>query len=482
MISHRESVRSLSKKVEKMLNRCDLDGGLRAIRSFVERIITEPLCTAQALGSETLDALCQRIGAKNFEKLLAMGVVQHKQIAERPSIVYIVTRLQISGGHTRVIEELIRSQPDAEHLVLSTELGGKSDSVYLNGGQIQSEAINRVEFAPYGSYLTRLSWLQKRLMECHPTKTYLFNNHQDSVAVAAIQPKMELDAWFYHHGNHHLSLGIYLKHLVHIDCHPAGFHYCRDTLGINNRYFPLTVEDRGKRTHEFMHNGTLTTCTAARANKIESPYFIHYVDLVPQLLNTTSGTHIHIGRLTPWTLWRIRRTLNRYRIKKERFVYIPWVQSVWRALCDFKVDLYIASFPYGGGLTSVEAMGAGIPIALHQHISSRLLGGTDLGYPKSLNWRYPEDLIESCRELTLADLETRSRAARLQYEKFHSPLHFKEALKEDGSSIPALTDDTFSIAYDEWAAWMENQVSIGHVLYKALYRVGRSVRFRRVFF
>ena len=43
----------------------------------------------------------------------------------------------------------------------------------------------------------------------------------------------------------------------------------------------------------------------------------------------------------------------------ERFIYMPWVPSVWKTLHDCRVDLYIASFPYGGGLTLIEAMGAG---------------------------------------------------------------------------------------------------------------------------
>ncbi len=58
---------------------------------------------------------------------------------------------------------------------------------------------------------------------------------------------MKLDASFYHHGDHHLCLGVYLSHLEHIDPHPMGYHNCRDALGIDNTYIPLTVDDKGDR-------------------------------------------------------------------------------------------------------------------------------------------------------------------------------------------------------------------------------------------
>ncbi len=464
----------------RLIDAGDLEQALRSIHDSVERIITEPLCTSQVFGSKTLDDLCQRIGKANLVEINREITEASLSQQDQPVFVYIVTKLQKSGGHTRVIEDFIKAQPGGQHVILSTELSGRSDTGYLMKG-LAKQANIVFEKAPKENYQQRLTWLQKRLLKIRPKKIYLFNHHQDSVAVAAIQPDMKLDASFYHHGDHHLCLGVYLSHVEHIDPHPMNYHHCREELGIANTYIPLTVEDKGDRDSDqlFLHDGMLTTCTAARSNKIEIPYFVSYLELVPQLLKATGGRHIHIGRLTPWALFRIRRGLRRCGISSERFVYIPWVPSVWKALQQYKVDLYVASFPYGGGLTLIEAMGAGIPVALHRHIFSRVLSSVDMAYPGAFSWRAPEDLLSYCVSLDAQTLKKAGISGRLQFEKFH-----------DSRALPGMLSDPaqnrqtphalvpFSVESDEWALWMERQLTLTRVLSRALYRALRSLRSR----
>lgn len=473
------SIASLSERVSGQIYAENLGESLRLIHDCVERIITEPLCTSQVYGSKILDELCVRIGRSNLAKIRGGNPLLRQAHSETPVFVYIVTRLQKSGGHTRIIGDFIKAQQSGRHVILSTELAGKSDSAYLS--ILPGQQINFVfEQAPKGDYQERLTWLQARLLELAPKKIYLFNHHQDSVAVAAIQPEMKLDASFYHHGDHHLCLGVYLSHLEHIDPHPMGYHNCREVLGIDNVYIPLTIDDKGGRPADwpFLHDGVLTTCTAARSNKIEIPYFVSYLGLVPKLLKVTGGRHIHVGRLTPWALFKIRRGLKRYGISLDRFIYTPWVPSVWKALHDYRVDLYVASFPYGGGLTLIEAMGAGIPVALHRHIFSRILSGIDLAYSGVFTWRSPEELLDYCASLTPDYLEAAGRLGRMQYEKFHSQKILQGIINDVDCDCPKPNElsDKFSVESDEWALWMERQLNIRRVLSRAAYRVFRRFR------
>lgn len=474
------SIRSLSAFVTNLIDKNDINHALVMLHDIVIQIITEPLCTSQVFGSQTLDDLCVRIGKISLENVKQEISKIGKSQFDQPVFVYVVTKLQKSGGHTQVVKDFIKAQADGFHVILSTELDGKSDLDYLDKELLSKQTKVAIEQAPKTDFHKRLAWLQTRLLELAPTKVYLFNHHQDSVAVAAIPPEMNLDASFCHHGDHHLCLGVYLAHLKHIDLHPMGYHTCRSELGINNSYVPLTLEDKGVRSSclPFKPDGTLTTCTAARSNKVEVPYFISYAEIIPELLAVTGGKHIHIGRLTPWVLYKIRRGLKSNGTDLNRFIYISWVPSVWKALHEYRVDLYLASFPYGGGLTLIEAMGAGVPVVLHRHIFSRILSSLELAYPGAFSWRYPEELFNYCTLVTPDDLRQGGCWGRIQYEKFHRPECLQEALNTitDDGIDPGCLSGKFIIADDERALWMEQQLNFKRLFSRAIYRIFKHLR------
>lgn len=471
------SISSLSETVALLTEKGDLNRALSLIHDAVERVITEPLCVSQVFGSKVLDNLCQSIGRANLAKVkMEIRDVENFQ-SEVPVFVYVVTKLQKSGGHTRVIEAFINARPDSLHYILSTELAGKTDSNDLFE-RLGKKSNIILEKAAKVSFHNRLTWIQKRLLNLCPERVYLCNHHQDSIAVSAVVPEMELSASFFHHGDHHLCLGVYLPHFEHIDLHPIGYYNCKDELGIKNTYIPLMVEDQGDRPNDmdFLGDGGLITCTAARSNKVEMPYFVSYCEMVPKILMATGGKHVHIGRLTPWALFRIRTQMKSYGIQPDCFIYIPWVPSIWVALHDYRVDLYIASFPYGGGLTLIEAMGSGVPVALHKHIFSRVLSGIDLAYQGAFCWRFPEELLNYCSLVNSEDLVKASRLGRAHYKLFHSQVSIQEI--NSGVTVPPKSCGPFVVESDEWAVWVESQLTIKDMLTKAAYRAYRKLRSR----
>lgn len=456
-----------------------LHHALSLIENTVKFIFSEPLCVSQVLHSEILDDLCLKIGQQNL-KMIHHDSMRCSLVKSDVLIyVYVVSKLQRSGGHSQIIKNFINARPQGLHIILSTELAGSSDSNSLKNG-LKEDCQVVFEKTPRGDLQKRLTWLQEKLLNIRAEKVYLFNHHQDSVAIAAMQPEMQLDVCFYHHGDHHLCLGAHLEHVEHIDFHPMGYHFCRNEAGIDNRYIPLSIADRGARPSgwSFCENGLITTCTAGRSNKIELPYFVSYLDMVPRILDATGGRHLHIGRLSPWALFKIRRGLKRRGISEERFIYTPWVSSVWRTLHEYRVDLYIASFPYGGGLTLIEAMGAGVPVALHRHIFSRVLSSIEIGYFGAFSWRQPRELIEYCSSITPEKLQSDSILSRKHYEQHHTGKDLRSMLEGDRAmeKAPGDLSDKFYIQRDEWALWMVNQVTLKAVLMKSLYRLFKRIR------
>jgi len=260
-----------------------------------------------------------------------------------------------------------------------------------------------------------------------------------------------------------------------------GFHCCRGDLGIQgNRYLPLVVADQGVRSpsSRFIRpDNTLLTCTAANFNKIEVPYFIRYADVIPALLLATGGRHLHIGRLRPTTLRQIRQGLRKRGLPDSAFQYVPYVTSVWRALLEHGVDIYVASFPHGGGRTLIEAMGAGIPVAIHSHSASRLLGAFDLAYRGAMVWRIPEELFEQINAATTETLFRHSHLARTHYEEFHREDVLRQALGIEAETLeaPALLEgyraDAMQSALD-----IISQTGLSGILRRAFCRLMRFVK------
>lgn len=458
------------------------DSALRLIHRAVDQVFCEPINTARIFSSVLLDNFCQEIGAKNWLKLLGktsslVSVDRHD--SHESVVVYVVSKLQASGGHTATLGDIIRLAPPAQSIVLVTGIGGTTDHAAMQHRFNSIPAVS-FEYAPRGRYIEKLDWLQGRLLALAPADVWLFNHHQDSVAVAAVQPDAGYQLHFYHHGDHHLCLGVHLNYAEHIDIHPMGFYNCRDELGIRgNRYLPLVVKDMGERpvSSDFMSAAGLITCTAAGFNKVEAPYFIRYVDAVPELLQASGGKHIHIGRLTPLALRRIRSGMRKLGVSDSAFLYIPFVPSVWKALHQHQVDLYIASFPYGGARTLIEAMGAGVPVAVHSHCASRLLGTFDMVYEDALVWRNPKELYDFVQRVEPTTLKEQSRLSRKRYEDFHREEVLKNALFNYAKPLqpPPLyegyTPDSLQQALD-----ISNQTSFYGAFQRILYREFRKWR------
>jgi hypothetical protein len=475
------SIVQFQDKIKASLSENDLDSALYSLQLLVDQIFCEPINTAQIFGSKLLDDLCQEIGANNWQKLrseiLSLPSVKKQYNDNENIVIYVVSKLQASGGHTAALADIIRLASPARTVILVTGIGGVTDHIAI---QHRFASISNLsfEYAPRGKHIDKLDWLQRRILALTPSDVWLFNHHQDSVAIAAIQPDAGYRLHFYHHGDHHLCLGVHLQYADHVDIHPMGYHYCRDELNIkNNRYLPMAVEDMGDRleTSQFKCGSDLVTCTAAGFNKVEVPYFIQYVDVIPELLHASGGKHIHIGRLTKLALRRILSGIRKLGLHDSTFIYIPFVPSVWKALHEYKVDLYITSFPYGGARTLIEAMGAGVPVAIHNHCTSRLLGTFDMAYEGVLVWRSPRELYDFVKNIDTATLKNLSKLARSRYLDFHSEEILKKALEDNAESLQAPSLYEGYIPDDlQQAINISNQVSCIGAIRRFLYRTYRQ--------
>ncbi|MFT3733899.1 MAG: hypothetical protein QM776_02535 [Rhodocyclaceae bacterium] len=403
--------------IQRLIAAGDIEHALAFTRFIVDHVRHDPAATSLVLGSPALDQLCSRMGATTLAQLRQHGL---PAAAEAPAeIIILATELYALGGHSRVVEDFIRAQPHKRHLLMLTDFFGSADDMALGVFRALGAEVHR---APAGPRLDKLLWTQMALARHPQAQVFLFNHHADAVAIAAVQPGLNREVLFCHHGDHNLCLGVHLPHARHIDFFAPFQHAC-EAKGIAAAYWPLSVPDGGARSDapdSFCRDGLLS-CSSGSWSKFAQPHGFSYAELLPQLLHITGGRHLHIGDMPDEVKAGIVAGLQARGIDPSRFRHLPRVPSLWQSLRDEGVDLYIGSFPIGGGRALIEAFGAGIPVITFRHPVSPMLGTTGLGPADSWSWAQPDELMNVLKQATPAELARRSRVARAHYLAHHAP-------------------------------------------------------------
>lgn len=416
----------------------EYDKALKSISAFVGEVLSDQRSIASVFSSKILDRLCKEIGQCVAEdRSLSGQPVPTSGIQKQGKIcLYIVTELAATGGHSRVLFDLMQADPSSRHVVFITDL---SNNVNINPiSEFLSLAGGVAVVAPRGTYLSKLIWLQRSIQELDPERIFMLLHHFDSVSVAAIQPNQIDRSIFIHNADHSLCLGVHLG-CQHIDLHAKGYFNCKEILGVErNRYWPLTTEDHGENPdRKFLSAGFLTTCTSGGFEKFETPhlrvsipYAYSYAELIPKILLATGGKHIHIGKLSSQMLATIKNGLRENWINPSRFVHVQFVKSIWRAMHELNIDLYVGSFPLGGGKGTLEVTGSGTPVVVHANYRSPFLCDDPEIYPEALRWSTPDELISVLRNADADSLVLQSKLARAHYVKHNHPSLLRRAIAD----------------------------------------------------
>lgn len=415
----KDSISALDVQVRAYLKNGKFGDALDAVRQFVEFVVNDSRSTAKVFASADIDRLCRYIG----EAVLPAADASPARSANGIGTVVLATELVKAGGHVELLKDIIRLQLFNGPLnIILTDILLRADDDIITEFSI-THGVN-VEVIQGSTTNERYLRLIDRLRSLAPATLVLLTYNQDSVGISAALSNVADKVVFIHHGDHHLSLGVTCEEFIHIDPSNIGYFHCKDELGIkNNRYWPLTVNCNSveSRVLPFLADGRLVTCTSGRPEKFDASHYLYdYIELIPRLLTVTGGRHIHIGSLTAGMENRLQRGFVAAGVDPACFTHVVWVPSIAKALVEYNVDIYISSFPLGGGKSCVEAMAAGIPLLMHHNYRSRFLGGADLAYPEAWIWRNEIELIAVLTNVTVETLTCHSLLSRSYYESFHS--------------------------------------------------------------
>ncbi|PJI42258.1 hypothetical protein [Ferrovibrio sp.] len=416
------TVRDVGVDVKSACAEGDFGYALWTIFDVAFRLVKSlPMSQAAPGNDGTLDALCLEVG-RQFAVHAKLAPIVPDTSAP---IVYLATAIHEFGGHTRVMIDYIRRQPDRKHVLLLTGLG-----INMAVPPVQSlldRELRGIDFTWYRNSQIRhdesLRWLMQQLQNIRPETVYLFGHPYDPVIPAATALLQKTNTYFNHHSDACFSLGAVLPVTAHIDQTPMVHHLlCRHTPQINPVYVPMTAATPARReASAFLPEGAVRTAACGSAAKFtDQSYAYRYADVLPQIMAQTGGEHVHIGALPAEAIAQIHAAMDRQSIPRERFRHIAHVESLAAALCDLKVDLYVASFPTSGGKAVIEAMATGIPVLYHVNYQSRFACVADMVYPEAFRWSDLESLTAALQAADRAALSRHSNLSRAHFDLYYA--------------------------------------------------------------
>lgn len=458
-----QSIKELEEYVDKQLKNGAISDCLDQIMHFVDLVINDATSVGRVLSSKRLDDICEKVS----KKIKIPELENNKKDTLKKGTVLLATELTKAGGHGGVIKDFIRLNVfnGPLHILLTDQFQRISKETMEEYRLSFNACITKIET---GSSEKRLMDAVRILQDLNPENLVLITHNQDSVSIVLALLQITKSIYFIHHADTHLCLGVTRKEFTHVDLHNTGFYNCRNQQGVeHNIYWPLTTADFKNKTASVkgVKRAGLITASSGRSEKYNSDLYLYdYCDVIPELLSKTRGTHFHIGPLPKEMEIKIAAQLEKNNINKTQFIHIPWVPSLGEALINNNVDIYISSFPLGGGKAMIETMAAGIPLIMHHNYKARIFSGVDLAYPEAFVWKTPLELIEIVTKITREDIQLQSKLSRRHYETNYSEQSFlnkvTKKLKTEIATVPELK----SYIIDDLQSFLDEKEYINKIL------------------
>lgn len=367
--------------------------------------------------AEDIDQLCQ-VFADSLSQ--DMPVKADKIGFDRITNIHVVTEIYQAGGHRSLIDQIIAAYPDERHIVLFSGAFEKTRdfsmaSIVASGGFpiYPDSTLDRFD---------RLLWLREKLGTFTARRLFLHHHPSDviaTIALAEFAPKYANRAYVMHHADTVASLGVDFPQATHLAIRPEqkqtilasrpdySVHVVPLVFDPERQAPPINPKivakiKTGKRT--YLSEGALITATCGGGHKFCGDGDLGLHIILRRILQTTGGRHYHIGSMNRHMKATIQTELDLAGIHPDRLILLPQTKSVASTLIQNNVDIFLASFPVGGGLTIVEAAYAGLPIALYGGAvddAGRYVSGLTHCPNDVLIWKTPEDLEQILRSFWL---------------------------------------------------------------------------------
>lgn len=278
------------------------------------------------------------------------------------NVCIVGTAFHSFGGHSKVAEDISRLIGAERTTVVLTDVYRERNHLSLlhppKGAPLQRRA----------TLLLGAQTLVGKVLELHnilaalrPTRIFLLTHHFDMVGPLALWPFREV-VELLHHVDYQPGLGATLPWSAHVDLTWRAHVACR-RAGLAPVYAGLTVAGVAEPRIVPRRDAParLRIATSGSPHKFRGGLSHRWTDYAIAALAMGDTELLHIGPVEEKLRAEITEALVAAGIDPARYVFKGLVPSLAAALVDENVDVYLSSYPLGGGKANLEAMSVGLP-------------------------------------------------------------------------------------------------------------------------
>ncbi|MGO9577742.1 MAG: glycosyltransferase [Terriglobales bacterium] len=339
-------------------------------------------------------------------------------------LLHVATEVYPTGGHSRVIEDIVSALPEYRHVLVITGMHKSHPTLAILKSRYNQLNL-KVHLLQCWSRSERARELSSLIGLLGPDAVLLLTHPHDSIANAGIAGHAARRVLFFHHADHQPSLGASRRDYVHVDLTPECHAICRSDSRPQASLLNLTVKDIG--TLKVTERPSAIGATCGSPHKYLGSSEFSYAQLLEALFSSGINRVFHIGDMPASQKDQIRAEIAASGQDAGRIVFLPNTPALTVKLLELSPDFYFTSHPIGSGKATVEALSVGLPILFLCAASTPPLLRPDMTFgtsvPVSSLGQIPAAICRLQTEKRM--LAKRSRAI---YEKHYSPSAFRDGL------------------------------------------------------
>lgn len=425
------NINSLEQQLKTMFESNEIESFLALLTQMFFEMLSDPRFRGQALFEPISDGYLQKLALSLCDYNLEG---RHKN-----AVLHVATEVYDTGGHTRVLEDIVANLPDKRHVLVLT--GGSA------GRPPQLSKLLQERFATLGlsviylhrqALFDRVKELVTLIRNLAPHTIFLNAHHFDSVAYGAVCGYSAPRVHFLHHADHQPSLGATRTDYEHFDLTPECHGACRKHLKFGPKMLHMSAADHGMVCDGPTDEATSLVCvTSGSAQKFHGEVGFSYPQLASALLKAGVDRLHHIGPFPDVLQQHVRNQLAIDGSDPGRIVFEGPVPSLVTRLKEIAPDFYLESHPVGGGKARVEALALGLPILRAEPPEKlplfRWVDG-ELGSAAIIS--HLGDVPAAVDRIRTAG-KAMGASNREFYQQFHAPDVFRQKLLNMTEPVPA---------------------------------------------